>query len=713
MAYKINPITGKHDYYQLPVVTPSEVVNFDQLTPTSPGVIFDPNTPATADVLYVSSVDASTWIYSGTSYITYAPVTVPSTPFYLLGTTVDAGGNKTAAIQHLGPLRATTFTGNGLNITGINAANLATGVVNVNRLGLSGTRDNTTFLRGDNTWATITLGGKVGIPNQTTGIFTYYTTLELARDAAVFGDTIFVFPGSYTVTTTATNGIAKSGVNWFFYPGAVITKVTNGWMFSLSGLASTCNVYGKGTFYKTGGTQGVHWAGDDSTSISLDFTFEADFVQQTVVAATFSIYNNAFAVYNVRHAIASGSHLLYIAYQSNVLVNTHTFRCTAGSAIRFNSGSTYITVNASLLQSTTADAVGAMYQIINGTFNVGRAVGSVYGYGTNGGAVDITVTGYANGIAMTSGGNFNHNGTCAYLYNTGGNFKGGTVGYATINGGTVSYKADSGTNANHTITGGFANIELPYHGYSFALNATGGKTILWGNGSNVFTLGARIIAGGTVVVNGEFEYGGTDYLGNRDAFTLNSGKLVINGRIKNLLTAQATGTCVTYNGGTLVCNGAVLLTSNVEVPPIIVGGANRDIKVLTGGLNTNRITGLTSAKKAKRKYIVDSVVSTSVDLNDGTGLGETFTESDVATYNTRQLLAQRMAALINASGTLDLTASQDTPGTDLYFYIESDIAGTPFTNNSLINLTGSIIRENSYALTNITGGTIIEDADVE
>jgi len=542
-----------------------------------------------------------------------------------------------------------------------------------------------------------------------------FLTLEAARDAAVSGDTIFVFPGSYTVTTTATNGLSKSGVHYDFAPGAIATKTTNGWMFSLSGLASASNVYGKGAFYKTGGTLGIHWAGDDGTAIALDFTFEADYVQQSVVAATFSLYNNVsnLATYNVRHAVASGSHLLYIAYQSNLLVNTHTFRCTAGSAIRFNSGSTYITVNASLLQSTTADAVGSMYQIINGTFNVGRAVGSVYGYGTNGGSVDITVNGYTNGIAMTSGGNFNHNGTTAYLYNTGGNFKGGTVGYATISGGTVSYKADSGTNANHTITGGFANIELPYHGYSFALNATGGKTILWGNGSNVFTIGARIIAGGTVVFNGDLEYGGTDYLGNRDVFTLNSGKLVINGRIKNLLTAQATGTCVTYNGGTLVCNGAVLLTSNVEVPPIIVGGANRNIKVLTGGLNTNRITGLTSAKKQKSKQTVQAIATTSIQLNDGVGGWEVFTVSDTVTYNTQAKIAQQMAVLINASGTLDITATQDTPGTDIYFYVESDVAGTPFTQQTSINIVTAVIRENSYALTNITGGTIIEDADVE
>lgn len=136
----------------IPVTTPSTIVNFDKVTPTTSGVTFSPNTPTTTDVLYVSSIDASTWIYNGTTYITYTVTTSGNTPFYLLGTTIDAGSNKTAAIQHLGPLRATTFTGDGLNITGINAANLAIGTIAPIRMG-SGTANSTTFLRGDNTWA--------------------------------------------------------------------------------------------------------------------------------------------------------------------------------------------------------------------------------------------------------------------------------------------------------------------------------------------------------------------------------------------------------------------------------------------------------------------------------------------------------------------------------------------------------------------------------
>ncbi len=48
---------------------------------------------------------------------------------------------------------ATLPASSGVNLTSLNASNLGSGTVPVLRLGASGTRDSTTFLRGDNTWA--------------------------------------------------------------------------------------------------------------------------------------------------------------------------------------------------------------------------------------------------------------------------------------------------------------------------------------------------------------------------------------------------------------------------------------------------------------------------------------------------------------------------------------------------------------------------------
>jgi len=52
-------------------------------------------------------------------------------------------------------LSAGTFSGSGASLSSLNATNLSSGTVNVNRLGSSGTRDSTTFLRGDNTWQVV------------------------------------------------------------------------------------------------------------------------------------------------------------------------------------------------------------------------------------------------------------------------------------------------------------------------------------------------------------------------------------------------------------------------------------------------------------------------------------------------------------------------------------------------------------------------------
>jgi hypothetical protein len=74
-----------------------EVINFNQLTPTTPGVVFNPDTPGLTNVLYVSSVDTSTWIWNGTSYQTVSIAN--NTAWYLAGTTIDAGGSKSASIS--------------------------------------------------------------------------------------------------------------------------------------------------------------------------------------------------------------------------------------------------------------------------------------------------------------------------------------------------------------------------------------------------------------------------------------------------------------------------------------------------------------------------------------------------------------------------------------------------------------------------------------
>lgn len=67
-------------------------------------------------------------------------------------------------------LTASTLSGDGSSVTNLNASNLSSGTVNVNRLASSGTPSNSTFLRGDGSWAA-TGGGEALFGTATNGIY--------------------------------------------------------------------------------------------------------------------------------------------------------------------------------------------------------------------------------------------------------------------------------------------------------------------------------------------------------------------------------------------------------------------------------------------------------------------------------------------------------------------------------------------------------------
>jgi len=99
-SYVSKKMTGEKIKTLVVPSTPASEVSFDKLTPTTAGVVFTPNTPATTNILYYSTVDGSTWIYNGTIYKSKA---IPnSTEFNIDGIFVDAGSNKTSSISRNG-----------------------------------------------------------------------------------------------------------------------------------------------------------------------------------------------------------------------------------------------------------------------------------------------------------------------------------------------------------------------------------------------------------------------------------------------------------------------------------------------------------------------------------------------------------------------------------------------------------------------------------
>ena len=90
------------------------------------------------------------------------------------------------------------ISGTGASITTLSATNLSSGTVNVNRLGSSGTRNSSTFLRGDNTWA-VPSGGGGGSG----------TVTSVATSTGLQGGTITT-SGTLSVTDSVCMGIKKN-----------------------------------------------------------------------------------------------------------------------------------------------------------------------------------------------------------------------------------------------------------------------------------------------------------------------------------------------------------------------------------------------------------------------------------------------------------------------------------------------------------------------
>jgi hypothetical protein len=115
-----------------------------------------------------------------------------------------SGANLTA-------LPATLPIASGVNLTALNATQLTSGTVPVLRLGASGTRDSTTYLRGDNTWATVSGGGTasdsfatIAVAGQSSVVADSATdTLTLVAGANI---TITTNAGTDTITIAAAGG---------------------------------------------------------------------------------------------------------------------------------------------------------------------------------------------------------------------------------------------------------------------------------------------------------------------------------------------------------------------------------------------------------------------------------------------------------------------------------------------------------------------------
>jgi hypothetical protein len=171
----------------------------------------------------------------------------PSTASNLTVTLPDETGTVVLGGGALG----TPSSGNGSNLTNLNASNLASGTVAVARLAATGTPSASTYLRGDSSWATVS-GGVTSITagnGLTGGTITSSGTIALDYYTGSTSDNTSFPLGSYVIIRNNTNSAiatsltcrVSSGAN-AFTPGGT-SAVAGTWRSrGLCGVEYTCPV---------------------------------------------------------------------------------------------------------------------------------------------------------------------------------------------------------------------------------------------------------------------------------------------------------------------------------------------------------------------------------------------------------------------------------------------------------------------------------------
>ena len=409
---------------------------------------------------------------------------------------------------------------------------------------------------------------------------------------------------------------------------------------------------------------------------------------------------------------------------NRIKVDCVYWKSTANSVI--TGGWWYYTklfVNGNRLESTTSTTIAAYntgnYLEINVDEIIGLTYGLTSGDGTSG-VINVNCT-YISGV-YDGGKEYNIFGHCGTLNSTGGLYNVLRAQTITVSGGYVKttqnmFDAAAGL---VTVSGGILDIDFGFMSYGIIFNCTGGimniRSAVVAN--QISTSQGRVINGGEVNVYSKFIHGGGADYTSYNMFTLQAGTLRLLAPVQNNFNtsyANISSHGVVWSGGKLIVDRCAINIADTLSFPIQATTAGLNLKVLSGGLSTNVAAsgGTLPGKKLKYKFSITAVASTGLYVLVPTSI--LISESNTGVYNTKALLAQRMVALINANATLNVAviATQDTPGTDEYFYIETLTAGPVFTFNSLTNMTSLVQRWNSYAITNVTGGIILENSNVE
>ncbi len=533
-----------------------------------------------------------------------------------------------------------------------------------------------------------------------------FLTLEAASTAAIAGDTIIVYPGTYTPAAN----IHKNGVNWYFHKGAIIN--TAGILFSVSGTGG--NVMGYADFVVTAGGDPVYIKNHAS-----DKLFQCDSVTggravqsnlaDSVYTMTVDVRNRISSGnnYSIYSAVATNWHITCPIIENNAI---GLYTIEAQSCTTYNINATTILNAAGLLSINTFGATGGTINATR-TNTISCAYGLVnvkYVQGTLSLNSDSTFNGYA--TTYSGNGGRHEGGMYESINMTSGGYS-GSLQRATLIDGTA------GSTFNITSPNKqYLDVICPVTGLGYrttvrTMTLSGADSVVRLLGDWDTTNYTWNISAGTLIIDGRYRIGA----GASTTFNLSgTGKIIINGSIESLATSaiisvSSVNASIISKGGSLICSDSYGTSA-----PIVPSIPGIGIKVLSGGLTTNYLAhNIYTARNITRAYLVTATTA-SMTLNDGTNGAQAVTSSAPAASITAA--RDEIVADINSglnSALINMTAIPYNKSSDRFIVVADSPLDT-ITSGAIVGMIeGGFQLVVGNALTDLTGGLLLADLDAE